>query len=119
MAQNPTNITNSFRHALTGTKRPKRDEAKGGIIADDMGLGKTLVVLSAIASSLNIATEFVSNHAGDLPNLSGIQRATKATLILAPSTREFHLNFKFYIQKLAYVNLYAVLIDSWIDEIRT
>jgi hypothetical protein len=116
---NSTDITNSFRHALTGTKRPKRDEAKGGIIADDMGLGKTLVVLSAIASSLNVATEFVSNHAGDLSNLSGIQRATKATLILAPSTREFHLNLKCYIQKLAHVNFYAVLIDSWIDEIRT
>lgn len=103
---------------MTGAKRPQRDEAKGGIIADDMGLGKTLVVLSAIAGSLNKAAEFVSNYAGDLSTLSGVQHATRATLILAPSTRKFHLDLKCYIQKLAYVNFYAVLIDSWIDEIR-
>ncbi len=85
---NPTDILESFRHALTGATRPQRDEAKGGIIADDMGLGKTLVVLSAVAGSLNKATDFVSNHAGDKSTSSNVLPATRATLIIAPSTRE-------------------------------
>jgi SWI/SNF-related matrix-associated actin-dependent regulator of chromatin subfamily A3 len=84
-------MVNSFRHVLTAAKRPQREdakEAKGGIIADDMGLGKTLVVLSAIARSMKNATDFASNYAKDLPTLSKCQHASRATLVLAPSTRK-------------------------------
>ncbi|KAM3069738.1 hypothetical protein ACMFMG_010447 [Clarireedia jacksonii] len=90
-----------FRHVLTAAKRPRREmaqETKGGIIADDMGLGKTLVVLSAIASSMKNATDFVANYAKDLAASSKCQHASRATLVLAPST---------------------LLIDNWITEIRT
>ncbi|PQE24601.1 hypothetical protein CJF31_00011242 [Rutstroemia sp. NJR-2017a BVV2] len=78
-----------FRHVLTAAKRPRREEAKetkGGIIADDMGLGKILVILSAIASSMKNATDFVSNYAKDLSTSSKCQHASRATLVLAPST---------------------------------
>ncbi|PQE26465.1 hypothetical protein CJF30_00001209 [Rutstroemia sp. NJR-2017a BBW] len=87
-----------FRHVLTAAKRPRREvatETKGGIIADDMGLGKTLVVLSAIASSMKNAMDFVSNYAKDISTSSKSQHASRATLVLAPSTH------------------------SWITEIRT
>ncbi|PVH75486.1 hypothetical protein DL98DRAFT_644012, partial [Cadophora sp. DSE1049] len=90
-----------FQHVLTGAKRPQRDEAQSGIIADDMGLGKTLVVLSAIAGSFSKGKAFVLNHMGQVSTSPGVQhalRATRATLILAPST---------------------LLIDSWINEIST
>jgi SWI/SNF-related matrix-associated actin-dependent regulator of chromatin subfamily A3 len=73
---------------LTETKRAQRDEARSGIIADDMGLGKTLVILSAIAKSMKDATEFVSRYAKDLQPSSKIKHASRATLILAPSTRK-------------------------------
>jgi SWI/SNF-related matrix-associated actin-dependent regulator of chromatin subfamily A3 len=84
-------MVNSFRHVLTAAKRPRREvatETKGGIIADDMGLGKTLVVLSAIAGSMKNATDFVSNYAEDLSTSSKCQLASRATLVLAPSTRK-------------------------------
>jgi hypothetical protein len=83
-----TYILESFRHELTGAKRPQRDEAKSGIIADDMGLGKTLVVLSAIARSLDEATVFMSSRTG---NQASVQAVSRATLIMAPSTRKVPL----------------------------
>ncbi|QDS73384.1 hypothetical protein FKW77_007440 [Venturia effusa] len=86
-----------FRHILTGVKRPEREEARGGIIADEMGLGKTLIVLSAIANTLQYAKETVLDRGMDQLDARG-PRASRATLIIAPST---------------------LLIDSWKTEIRT
>lgn len=84
-----TNARNSYRHVLTGATRPHRDEAKSGIIADEMGLGKTLVILSTIAGSVKIGTDFASNHAKNMPTPCKIQHhASRATLIIAPSTRK-------------------------------
>ena len=95
-ANNPTKFLSSFQHVLTGAKRPQRDEAQSGIIADEMGLGKTLVVLSAIAGSFSKGKAFMLNHMGQVSPSPGVQhalRATGATLILAPSAREFLLWF--------------------------
>ncbi|KAL2064450.1 hypothetical protein VTL71DRAFT_4944 [Oculimacula yallundae] len=86
-----------FRHTITGARRPYREEARGGIIADDMGLGKTLVVLFAIATSMQNATDFVSSRPQVVQRSSKSKQASRATLVLAPST---------------------LLIDSWITEIR-
>ncbi|KAI1175183.1 SNF2 family N-terminal domain-containing protein [Nemania sp. FL0916] len=79
-----------YRHALSGSKRPKPAEITGGIIADEMGLGKSLVVLSTIAGSLDRAEEFIASQ-------STRKTACRATLIIVPS---------------------SLLIDSWISEIR-
>ncbi|KAF2647501.1 hypothetical protein K491DRAFT_699594 [Lophiostoma macrostomum CBS 122681] len=85
-----------YQHVFTGAKRPKRAEAKGGIIADEMGLGKTLVILSTIAGTLDRAQDFVNGHQA----VEG-QRPTKipsqATLVIVPS---------------------SLLVDSWVKEIR-
>ncbi len=104
---------------MTGATRPQRDEAKGGIIADDMGLGKTLVVISAVAGSLNKATDFVSNHGREISTSSNVLPATRATLIIAPSTRKLLSQPRQYIRKFVNINFYTVLIDSWINEIWT
>ena len=77
----------SFQHVFSGAKRPQRDEAKGGIIADDMGLGKSLVMLSTIAGSLDRAEQFVSAENQTLPSQPQPKVASRATLILAPSSR--------------------------------
>ena len=77
----------SFEHVLTEAKRSERHEARGGIIADDMGLGKTLSMLSAIASSLNNAADFASAVGENLSGSPNTQFPSRATLILAPSTR--------------------------------
>ncbi|KAJ3454414.1 hypothetical protein MRS44_018308 [Fusarium solani] len=84
-----------YQHVFTGAKRPKQEEAEGGIIADEMGLGKSLVILSTIAGSLDRAEKFVASE-----NHGSTQRpakaASRATLILAPS---------------------SLLIDNWLNEI--
>lgn len=98
---------------FTGAKRPERDEAQGGIIADEMGLGKSLVILSTIAGTLDQAEAFVDpdRQAQDERKIR-----TRATLVLAPSSRKqpwiLHLNMRLTLI------LQLVLIDSWVDEIR-
>lgn len=68
-------------------------EARGGIIADDMGLGKSLVMLSAIARSLNEAATFACAHKNGLAEPPRPQIASRATLILVPSTSTYVLNW--------------------------
>lgn len=82
-------LLRSYRHVLTGAKRPFPDEARGGIIADDMGLGKTLVILSTIVGSTSHASEFASQQIPDSGDPTKSRRHSKATLILAPSTRKW------------------------------
>ncbi|KAG4264839.1 hypothetical protein FPRO03_00123 [Fusarium proliferatum] len=64
-----------YQHVFSGAKRPRQEEAEGGILADDMGLGKSLVILSTIAGSLDRANAFVDSN----------QRSA-ATLIVVSST---------------------------------
>lgn len=78
----------SYQHVFTGAKRPERDEAQGGIIADEMGLGKSLVILSTIAGTLDQAEEFVNM---DKQAQDGRKIRTRATLVLAPSSRKWLL----------------------------
>ncbi|KAI0550333.1 SNF2 family N-terminal domain-containing protein [Xylaria curta] len=86
-----------YQHVFSGAKRLERAEARGGIIADEMGLGKSLVVLSTIAGSLDRARDFVVAENQRLSSQPTKKAASKATLILAPS---------------------SLLIDNWVDEIR-
>ncbi|KAI1273043.1 SNF2 family N-terminal domain-containing protein [Xylaria sp. FL0933] len=86
-----------YQHVFTGAKRPERAEARGGIIADEMGLGKSLVILSTIAGSFDRAKDFVTAQSQRTSLQMTKSTASKATLILAPS---------------------SLLIDNWIDEIR-
>ncbi|KAF5549978.1 hypothetical protein FNAPI_7895 [Fusarium napiforme] len=64
-----------YQHVFSGAKRPRKEEAEGGILADDMGLGKSLVILSTIAGSLDRANRFADSN----------QRSA-ATLIVVSST---------------------------------
>ncbi|KAI1205005.1 SNF2 family N-terminal domain-containing protein [Annulohypoxylon truncatum] len=86
-----------YQHVFTGAKQPQPTEAKGGIIADEMGLGKSLVILSTIAGSTGRAEDFVATEDQQRPSQPLEKRASRATLILAPS---------------------SLLIDNWVDEIR-
>ncbi|ETS77388.1 hypothetical protein PFICI_11262 [Pestalotiopsis fici W106-1] len=85
-----------YQHVLSGAKRPERSDARSGIIADEMGLGKSLVVIYTIASSLDRGEAFVA--AEKKQRLSQPERkvASKATLIIAPS---------------------SLLIDNWVEEL--
>ncbi|KAG5801390.1 hypothetical protein H9Q74_009290 [Fusarium xylarioides] len=64
-----------YQHVFSGAKRPRQEEAEGGILADDMGLGKSLVILSTIAGSLDRANAFGDSN-----------QRTAATLIVVSST---------------------------------
>ncbi|KAF5590987.1 SNF2-related [Fusarium pseudocircinatum] len=64
-----------YQHVFSGAKRPKQEEAEGGILADDMGLGKSLVILSTIAGSLDRAKGFADSN-----------QQSAATLIVVSST---------------------------------
>ncbi|KAI0805705.1 SNF2 family N-terminal domain-containing protein [Xylaria sp. FL0064] len=86
-----------YQHVFTGAKRPERAEARGGIIADEMGLGKSLVILSTVAGSFDRAKDFVTAQSQQTSFQTTKNIASKATLILAPS---------------------SLLIDNWVDEIR-
>src|SRR4051812_23750653 len=84
-------LTSSFRsyqHVFSGAKRPQQDEAQGGIIADEMGLGKSLVILSTAAGSLDRAEVFVPAENQLLPTQPPRKVPSRATLILAPSSRK-------------------------------
>ncbi|KAJ3579073.1 hypothetical protein NPX13_g1492 [Xylaria arbuscula] len=86
-----------YQHIFSGAKRPEPAEARGGIIADEMGLGKSLIILSTIAGSVARSQEFVYRENQQLSCEPPKRRASRGTLILAPS---------------------SLLIDSWVDEIR-
>ncbi|KAI8630497.1 SNF2 family N-terminal domain-containing protein [Xylariaceae sp. FL1651] len=86
-----------YQHVFSGAKRPEQAEARGGIIADEMGLGKSLVILSTIAGSLDRAENFVVTENQQLSSQPLRKIASRATLVLAPS---------------------SLLIDNWVDEIR-
>jgi SWI/SNF-related matrix-associated actin-dependent regulator of chromatin subfamily A3 len=83
---------NSYQHVFSGAKRRQREEAKGGIIADEMGLGKSLVILSTIAGTLDRAEEFISTPQPAHFDQSRHKTASKATLILVPSSRKTKLS---------------------------
>lgn len=102
---------------FTGAKRPHQNEASGGIIADEMGLGKSLVILSTIASSMDRANEFVAAETELQRTKPNIKIPSKASLILAPSSRKSSSLFIPDSLQL-HANIISVLIDSWVDEIR-
>ncbi|KAI9167943.1 matrix-associated actin-dependent regulator [Paramyrothecium foliicola] len=80
-----------YQHKISGSKAAQPEEAKGGIIADEMGLGKSLVILSAIAGSLNRAAAFAASSRSVDINGSGDEYHGKsplgATLVVVPSSR--------------------------------
>jgi SWI/SNF-related matrix-associated actin-dependent regulator of chromatin subfamily A3 len=82
-----TSLFCSYQHVFSGAKRPRQEEAKGGIIADEMGLGKSLVILSTIASSLDRADDFMAAENRLLSTQLLRKAHSRATLILAPSSR--------------------------------
>jgi SWI/SNF-related matrix-associated actin-dependent regulator of chromatin subfamily A3 len=83
----------SYQHILTKTKSSDCHESRGGIIADDMGLGKSLTILSVIAKSLPDASEFVSTWNADANEKSQVTLASRATLIIVPSTSNYALGW--------------------------
>ncbi|KAL3298864.1 SNF2-related protein [Colletotrichum asianum] len=88
-----------YHHVITGSKRRDPAESRGGIIADEMGLGKSLVVLSALAGSIESASLFLHNdlqREDASTNFKSLRRSS-ATLVVVPS---------------------SLLTDNWIDEIR-
>lgn len=107
----------SYRHVFSGAKRPRREEAKGGILGDEMGLGKSLVILSTIASSLERSQQFV-NTENQVPLLQPKAKVPSgATLILAPSSCKFPNSSKASSYREYLANGTLVLIDNWADEI--
>ncbi|RSL69584.1 hypothetical protein CEP53_002167 [Fusarium sp. AF-6] len=86
-----------YQHIFTGARRPKQEEAEGGIIADEMGLGKSLVILSTIAGSLDRAEKFVASENQLASTEQQSKTPSRATLILAPS---------------------SLLIKNWMEEVR-
>ncbi|CAO2650533.1 Nn.00g018250.m01.CDS01 [Neocucurbitaria sp. VM-36] len=85
-----------YNHLITGAKSPYAKECPGGIIADEMGLGKSLTMLSAITGTLDRACAYAQSMTSIGSSGQGVI-AAKSTLILVPS---------------------ALLIDSWIKEIK-
>lgn len=86
-----------YKHRITGFNNDTPQDALGGILADEMGLGKSLTMLARIVGSLPHANEFAGPRGITLPpDGEGIVSA-KSTLIVVPS---------------------ALLLDSWVDEIR-
>lgn len=81
----------SYQHIFSGAKRPQQEETKGGIIADEMGLGKSLVMLSTVAGSLDRAGDFFSSQIQLFSSKSTKKPPSKATLIVAPSSRKAFL----------------------------
>ncbi|KAJ0425197.1 P-loop containing nucleoside triphosphate hydrolase protein [Aspergillus carlsbadensis] len=75
-----------FNDSLDG----RSGQALGGIIADAMGLGKTLTMISAILFSMDDAEEFMLSTDRAV-NEGGFVIPTKSTLVVVPSTREYHI----------------------------
>jgi SNF2 family DNA or RNA helicase len=74
---------------VLGIRKPEAPrEDFGGILGDEMGLGKTLSMLSSIFVSLKIARAFADNWAA-VAHHDGVKPATRATLIVVPSAREY------------------------------
>lgn len=106
-----TTALGRFQHVITGAKSPTAKECLGGIVADEMGLGKSLIMLSAIAGSLDRG--FAYARAMTNVGLTGEGAiAGKSTLVLVPSTRKFPNSL---LGTLTKIN--PVLMDSWIEEI--
>ncbi|KAH9240166.1 hypothetical protein K456DRAFT_1826169 [Colletotrichum gloeosporioides 23] len=89
---NFANTLRSYQHTISGSKLSQPEKATGGIIADEMGLGKSLVILSAIAGSLNRAAAFSSlakprcGRSDELSDEQEDRSPTGATLIEVPSS---------------------------------
>lgn len=105
----------SYQHVFSGAKRRQPDEANGGIIADEMGLGKSLVILSTIAGSLDRAKEFVASENQLLSTGPSRTYPSRATLIIAPSSRKQRLDVIRSYGTLT--NEGSVLINNWIEEV--
>jgi SWI/SNF-related matrix-associated actin-dependent regulator of chromatin subfamily A3 len=70
---------------ITGTQSHSQEDFAGGILADDMGAGKTLVVLSTVASSLDVALDY-ANMKPDTPfDIVKDEIRAKTTLVIVPS----------------------------------
>ena len=80
-----------------------------------MGLGKSLVILSTIAGSLDRAKEFVASENQLLSTGPSRTYPSRATLIIAPSSRKQTLDV---IRSYGILtNEGSVLINNWIEEI--
>lgn len=80
-----------------------------------MGLGKSLVILSTIAGSLDRAKEFVASENQLLSTGPSRTYPSRATLIIAPSSRKQRLDVIRSYGTLT--NEGSVLINNWIEEI--
>jgi len=77
----------SYEHLITGSKRQViPDNNLGGIISDEMGMGKSLTMLSAIVGSHAAAESFAQSGRRDLVSKGVRKPASKATLVVVPST---------------------------------
>jgi SNF2 family DNA or RNA helicase len=82
-----THNKSSYEHLITGSKRQViPDNNLGGIISDEMGMGKSLTMLSVIVGSLTAAEYFAQTVRRDLASKSVRKPASKATLVVVPSS---------------------------------
>ena len=76
----------SYQHIITGSKSRDPQDTYGGVLADDMGLGKSLVMLSAIAGSLDPALTYAKALTSAPGSTDDPVIAAKSTLLVVPST---------------------------------
>lgn len=91
----------SWEHKITGAQELDPHEIKGGIIADEMGLGKSLVVLSSIAGSIDRSFRYLErmheSYARVSAQISNPPSPSHATLIIVPSSSEFHQMHEWFV----------------------
>lgn len=93
-----TSTRSYYEHLITGSKRQViPDNNLGGIISDEMGMGKSLTMLSAIVDSLAAAEYFAQSGRRDLASKGIRKPASKATLVVVPST---------------------LVLDAWVEQVQ-
>ena len=84
-----SSCTSSYQHLITGAKSREPQAFYGGVLADDMGLGKSLVMLSAIAGSLDPAFTYAKTLTSAPDSTDDPVIVAKSTLLVVPSTCKF------------------------------
>lgn len=84
-----SSCTSSYQHLITGAKSRDPQDFYGGVLADDMGLGKSLIMLSAIAGSLDPALTYAKTLTSAPGSTDDPVIAAKSTLLVVPSTCKF------------------------------
>ncbi len=103
---------------MLGIRKPEAPrEDFGGILGDEMGLGKSLSMLSSIFITSNTAKAFADNLTAESLHETS-KPATRATLIVVPSAREYSraLIKLIHLQLDDFLTLLVILL-GWIGEI--